>query len=903
MRSEVGLMNILLMITRIILIALMLAYPLTAGTTGKLVGQVLDKSTGEALAGVNIMIEATVLGAASDVDGYYLILGILPGKYTVIASYISYRDLRIEGVEINVDKTTRVDFKLEPATLELNEEIVVLAERPLIKKDLTSSESTLGRETIVSMPAENLIALVNLQAGVVNGHFRGGRSNEVMYMINGIPMNDVYSGSAAFDIDNNAIQELNVISGTFNAEYGQAMSGVVNVVTREGGQKVEGNISAYGGSYMTGNNNIFWNDGWSPQYNIQGTLSGPLALISRKLSFFLSGRYTRSSGYIFGKKVFLPTDQTSDFLLKDKPEDRQFMSLGQIYTFSEELASQLIRDAEKTSMNNYERFSTTFKLTWRLTPVDKINIETIYQDNLWREYEHEFRLNPDGAYRYKQWAITNSLSWHRVFSARTFMDMHYAYFYNTFKQAVYDDPFDERYVVKHRLQDAGANAFNSGGQQMWHFNRSTNTHLIKADLTSQINFNHQIKLGVEGKRHRLWMHEFEVVPELQSRIAPLSSFLNNTYRRYPLEMAGYFQDKMEYEDLVINAGLRLDYFRPDGGIPTDFENPDSSEQKDAQSSFQLSPRVGLAYPISEKGVVHVSYGHFFQTPNLYYLFTNPEFDIDPLQSSVSPPPQSVRNTVGNADLKPQRTTIYELGIQQQIGDIYGLSLTVYFKDIRNLLGTEVLRTKEGIRYGRYINRDYGFVRGLTINLERRFASGFEANINYTYQVAQGNASDPNNAFLDAEANKETVKQVVPLDWDRRHQINAFLRLGDPRQLMVSIIGRYGTGMPYTQASRIVQPLVENGGRKPDEYQVDLYLTKKLKLMKQEIGFFLRVYNLFDRLNERHVYSDTGRATYSTEPLYFGGVRPRGLNTLQDYYIRPNFYSEPRLVQLGLEVGF
>lgn len=896
-------MNRLHLLPRIVFILIVLTCSLVAGTTGKIVGQVVDKSSGEPLAGVNILLEGTNLGAASDMDGNFLIIGVPPGIYTVIASYISYRDVRYEGIEVNVDKTSRIDFKLEAATLELNEEIVVLAERPIVKKDLTSTESTLGRETIVSIPAENLNALVNLQAGVVNGHFRGGRSNEVMYMINGIPMNDVYSGSAAFDMDNNAIQELNIISGTFNAEYGQAMSGVVNVVTREGGQKLEGNLSVYGGSYLTGKDDIFWNDMWSPQYNIQGTLNGPLSLISRKLSFFFSGRYTRSSGYIFGKKVFLPTDQTSDFLLKDIPEERQFMSRGLIYTFSEELARQLIDDADKTPMNNYDRLSSTFKLTWRLTPVDKINVESIYQNNRWREYEHEFRLNPDGAYRYKQWAWTNSLSWNHVFSARTFMDIHYAYFYNTFKQAVYEDPFDERYVVKQRLQDTGANAFYSGGQQMWHFNRSTTTHLIKADLTSQINFNHQFKLGVEGKRHRLWMHEFEVIPELETRLAPLSSFLNNTYRRNPMEMSGYLQDKMEYEDLVINAGLRLDYFQPDGGVPIDFENPDSSEQKKAQSSYQLSPRVGLAYPISEKGVIHVSYGHFFQIPNFYYLFTNPEFDIDPLQSSVSPPPQSVRNTVGNAELKPQRTTIYELGLQQQLADIYGLSITVYFKDIRNLLGTEVLRTKEGILYGRYINRDYGFVRGLTIDLERRFASGFEANINYTYQVAKGNASDPNNAFLDAEANKETVKQVVPLDWDRRHQINAFLRLGNPRQLMVSLIGRYGTGMPYTQASRIVQPLVENGGRKPDEYQVDLFLSKKLSLLKQEIGFFIRIYNLFNRLNERYVYTDTGRATYSTEPLYFGGVRPRGLNTLQDYYIRPNFYSEPRLLQLGFEVGF
>ena len=274
-----------------------------------------------------------------------------------------------------------------------------------------------------------------------------------------------------------------------------------------------------------------------------------------------------------------------------------------------------------------------------------------------------------------------------------------------------------------------------------------------------------------------------------------------------------------------------------------------------------------------------------------------------MQSSVAPPPQSLKNTIGNANLKPQRTTIYELGFQQQIGDLYGLSMTVYFKDIRNLLGTQVFQTLEGIRYGRYINRDYGFVRGFTLELEKRYATGFALNIDYTYQVAKGNASDPNNAFLDAQANKETVKQLVPLDWDRRHQLNASLQLGTPATIMASVIARYGTGMPYTQASRVVQPLVENGGRKPDVFNVDLYLNKQFKIGKFKYSVFLKVYNLFDRLNELQVFQDTGRATYSTEPLYFGAGRPRGLNTLEDYYIHPEFYSAPRRVQLGMQVGF
>ncbi|MHB2151088.1 TonB-dependent receptor [Calditrichota bacterium LG25] len=874
-----------------------------AGTTGKIVGRVTDAATGEGLPGVNVFLENTTFGAATDMDGNFMIIGVPPGTYTLVASYVSYREVRVTGVQVNIDKTRRVDVKLEPATLELEEAIVVEADRPLFRKDLTSTESSIGRETIEALPVEDLSEVINLQAGVVNGHFRGGRVGEVMYMINGIPMNDVYSGTYALEVENNSIQELNVISGTFNAEYGQAMSGVVNVVTKEGGTKPELNVSVYSGGYLTAHDDIFWQKDFNPIYDVQFTAGGPFPFTGNKLRYFMSGRWNKDPGYIYGRKVFLPTDHTSDFLLKDVPEERQFMSHGKIYQFSEELARKLIDEAQAVSMNTMERYSGNLKLTYQLTNVDKINVETMYQRRAWRQYDHRFRLNPDGDYRYKQWTINASLTWKHVFSNRTFMDVYFSYFYTNFKQHVYEDPYDPRYVVKERLQDTGANAFVSGGQQMWHFDRSTLTHLFKSDLTSQINYHHQIKMGVEAKRHRLWLHEFEILPDQENRIAPLTSFQNNKYVHYPVEFSGYIQDKMEYEDLIVNAGVRFDYFDPDGEVPTDFLEPGKAPRKKANSSMQFSPRLGLAYPISANGAIHVSYGHFFQTPNYFYLYTNPEFDIDPLQSSVAPPPQSLKNTIGNANLKPQKTTIYEIGLQQQIGQLYGISMTVYFKDIRNLLGTQVFQTLEGIRYGRYINRDYGFVRGFTLDMEKRYSSGFALNIDYTFQVAKGNASDPNNAFLDAQANKETVKQLVPLNWDRRHQINAALQLGTPSTLMASVIARYGTGMPYTQASRVVQPLVENGGRKPDEFNVDVYLNKQFSFGRYKYSVFVKVYNLLDRLNELQVFQDTGRATYSTEPLYAGGIRPRGLNTLEDYYIHPEFYSAPRRVQLGVQVGF
>ena len=875
-----------------------------AGNTGKIAGIITDKSTGEPLAGVNVIVDNTTKGAASDLDGSYFIIGLTPGKYNLTISYISYADVHISNVDVSMDQTTTINIELQSATLEMEGSIEVVAERPIIRRDLTSTEATVGKEQIDILPVENLSEVINLQAGVIDGHFRGGRIDEVQYLVNGVSVNDAYSGRFAIEVENNAIQELNVISGTFNAEYGRAMSGIVNVVTRDGGPELEGNLSGYVGSYLSTHDDVFWDiDNVNPIYNLQGTLGGPIPLLGNAFSFFASGRYNYDSGYLYGSNVFWPTDFTTDWLWVEEPEERRFMSHGRMYQFSEELAQQLINESEKISMNDGRRYSGNLKITFKPAAGDKFNLEGMYQNNDWKQYSHNFRLNPEGIYNFNQWSTTGTLSWNHVFSNRTFSDIYYSYFFTSYLQSVYEDIFDLRYVPKERLQDTGASAFYSGGQEMWHFDRSTTTHLVKGDITSQVHRAHQLKAGVEGRQHRLWMHEFEVILEYPSRMAQLTSFQNNEYLHHPVELSAYIQDKIEYEDLIINAGLRYDYFDPDGQVPVDFSQPAISAMRKAKTSSQFSPRLGLAYPISEFGVIHVSYGHFFQIPSFYYLYTNPQFNIDLVQTTVSAPPESQKNVVGNAELKPQQTTIYEIGLQQQLSDVYGITFTVYFKDIRNLVGTEVLQTIEGIKYGRYINRDYGYVRGMTFTFERRYADNIAANIDYTFQIAKGNASDPNNAFLDAQSENETEKQVVPLDWDRRHQFNASVNLGNPQNYVISLIARYGTGQPYTTVSRVVQPYVENGGRKPNIFTVDLYFTKKFALGALEPAVFLRIFNLFDRMNELDVYHDTGRATYSTDPLYFGGGRPRGLNTLEQYYVQPGFYDRPREIQVGLDIKF
>ncbi len=221
-----------ILISAVLFVAL-LPLLLYAGQTGKIVGKVSEKNSGAPVIGANILIQGTNFGAAADIEGFYSISNISPGTYVLSVTSIGYKKSIIQNVIVKIDLTTEINVELEQTVIE-GEEVIIIAKRPLVQKDLTSSSVTLSSDEMKIMPVENLSQVINLQAGVVGGHFRGGRSDEVAYFVDGVSVNNPISGNAGFIPENASVREMEVISGTFNAEYGQAMSGVVNIVTQDG---------------------------------------------------------------------------------------------------------------------------------------------------------------------------------------------------------------------------------------------------------------------------------------------------------------------------------------------------------------------------------------------------------------------------------------------------------------------------------------------------------------------------------------------------------------------------------------------------------------------------------------------------------------------------------------------
>ncbi len=919
MKKEVTLFLLAIITSSILLLNPIIVW---AGTTGKIVGSVIDAETGEGLPGANVMIEGTIMGAAADLEGFFMVLNVPPGIYTLSVMMMGYQKMRVENVRVSIDLTSSVDFKLRSDVL-AGEEVTVVAERPLVRADITSTQSSVGAEDIAELPVEEVSAVLELQAGMVKGHMRGGRASEIAYQIDGVSVTDPFSGGKAVEIENMAIQELQVISGTFNAEYGQAMSGVVNIVTKEGSEKLLGNVSIYSGDYISNHNHIFYNidnvNAWDIR-DVQANINGPLPGTSKKVLFFTSGRYYSDDGYLYGQRLFNPWDNPLDLLYNGPTGDN-----------------------EPVSMNREERMSLQGKLTYKISPNYKLSYSMLWDKDNFREFSHDFRYNPDGDFqRYKK-SYNHTLIWNHILSRTTFYIISISHFSIDNRYFVFQDPekilsgeeIDLRYVDPDLLNVNVAANFRSGGTEMWHFWRKTKTTVGKFDITSQITKTHQIKSGFEVRSHNLSLREFELIAKkvqgieivpFEPDVPPISSPLHNEYEHHPIEVSAYIQDKMEFKQFIVNVGIRYDFFNSNGKVPTDLRDPHNDETevwdykldslitgldpvlpinpdgsynywrykyKNAAFKHQISPRIGIAFPITSRGIIRFSYGHFFQIPTFEYLYTNPEFEVE----------KGLKSRLGNANLNPQKTVIYEIGLQQQLTENIAMHLTGYYKDIRDLLGTEIHETYIiGNKYALYVNRDYGNVRGVTVAFDKRRSGYLSASIDYTYQVAEGNASDPNATFWDNQSipPRESEKQVVPLDWDQIHTLNLSLTLSKPSSWGFSVIGKYGSGLPYTPAYQYQRTGIENSERKPFQYNVDLKTYKTLKIRRIKCSLYLIIYNLFDVINEDDVYSDTGRAGYT---LSRSTGETTGPLTYDDYYLRPEFYSSPRQFKVGITIGF
>lgn len=868
---------------------------LHSGTTGKISGTISDEKTGEAVVGATVLINGTTIGAATDVEGTFVISNVSPNVYTLSISAIGFRKQIIQNVQVNVDLTTRVDVKLSSEAVDL-EAVVVTAEKPLVRRDLTSTQTNVDASQIKALPVESITGILTTQAGVIQDaggalHFRGGRSDEVAYTVNGLSVNNPFTNTNSLSIATNAIQELSVVQGTFNAEYGNALSGVVEAGLKEGGETYTGQLTFYAGSRVSSHDDIFMNISELRPNDIimEGTFGGPIPLTNDALTFFISSRYNDDGGYLYGKREHLPFDHS---------------------VFYSNAAWDIKRsgDGSYVAMNNSKSLTATNRFSYRLSSTTKIGYDFVFNESRYRNYNHDFRYNPDGIYNNFENDVLHAVEFSDLLSSTTSYKFKASYGRNIYEQYRYKDLAPEHYAPEEYLRVPTPASFYYGGSQNGQFERIAETYTLKFDAGSQISSRQEVKIGAEAKFPQMKQLNYTVLRDTVTILTPtlpnVADSRYNSYARFPTQLSAYGQTKMEFESIVMNLGLRYDYFDANSIAPVNINYPKGAKKRTPVKQT-VSPRIGVSYPITERGIIHFSYGHFFQMPQLRRLYENPDFKFNPGTTGT---------TFGNPNLDPQKTVTYEFGLQQQLTENLAFNVTGFYKDIRDLFAQQTIRVSGDTTINVYVNKDYGNVKGLTFSLtKRRNPSDFVAfTVDYTFQSAEGNDVSADAFFLDTQSGRESEKTVVLLDWDQPHTLNATLSVGESNKWNVSLIGKAGTGQPYTPyvgENQVV--LKRNTGRKPFTTTIDLLAQQEFAFSGLAVTLFLKVFNLFDALNELVVYDDTGRSTYTLAPNRGEGKATQqqfvegtdGVRSIYEYFSNPSLYSSPRQVMLGLSVGF
>ncbi|MBN2365061.1 MAG: TonB-dependent receptor [Calditrichaeota bacterium] len=904
-------------ISVIYLLLFFLVASLLAGTTGKIAGFIRDKDNKEPLIGVNIQLQGTNMGAATDAEGFFFITNIPPGKYVLQITYIGYTTVQVENVIVTVDHTTEVNMELEASSIELDETITVIAERPLIQKDATSRRSIVeGNQISDILPVNTVQGVLALQAGAVSGeggeiHIRGGRSGEIGYLVDGTYVRDPFDNTLGGRVDVEAIQEMEMISGTFNAEYGNAMSAIVNLVTKEGSNDYKFKLQ-YESPML--NESPYHQKDWLLQTDEVKNLP-PEEQKQYRDAVRLPNGESAYRQFRVADSRFSPTLTGLDVMGKFNGSVSGPVPLFQKMKFF--LSTTLQNE------NSYLPYGFTLdrivsgKLNYDLTTAFKVQFSADWSNSWYQDYDHQYKywqyfdeINNGGYPLTRDYKTRFSLKTTHTLSKSTYYTLSLSYLRNKYRDTVDDklvltDPntgelLYSEYVTRSYYQGIEGN-FRPGDVRYW-TNTDSKTFDVDADIVSQATNHHQVKGGVEFRQHEISRHRIGMPPR----------GLLEYFTKKPYEFAVYLQDKIELAYLVMNLGLRFDFYDPQDSYYPDparilllTTDPDGQSiittvpEQDVKPKYKLSPRIGLAHPISATTVFHFAYGHFFQIPRYYDLFRDNDLDDIVVNDAL----------VGNPGLEPEKTVAFEAGFKQQLGQDYALDIAAYYKDISNLISSFYYFS--GRDYTIFINADYGKVQGVDVSLTKRYSNYFSGALNYTFMIAKGNESDPIEGYSSYREDDAHLKpnRNFYLDFDRRHTVSLNLDVRFPGNFGPSLLGvnplgdfsmnfllTAAAGLPYTPTSRDPDATIapeKNSARKPGVNQLDLRITKDIHVWNTIFRFYVRGENVLDRINVVRVWTATGKA-------WDGGPTS---NYPKDRQANPESVDVRRRIYLGLIVRF
>lgn len=930
---------------------------------GKIKGKVVDLKSNESLPGVNVTLKGTYYGGVTDIEGNILIQGINPGSYTVVVTLIGYKAVEVTGFKVIAGETSNLSVKLEETVLSLGREVVIIGDKPLFNLEETQSSRTISGEDIQAAAIKSVQDVVSMQTGVVQSdneiHIRGGRSYENAYLVDGVSVQDPLGGMGfGLQLSPAAIQEAEVITGGYNAEFGQATSGVVNITTKEGSKEYNGTV-AYKRDHFGFNDESRTN---SNTDIYEASLSGPEPITT----YLLPSLNVKIPGSLtfFGTFYGNFTDGYTRWV--------ETLSAGRPIGYDDRIPSQLYSSLYDGSTFYSPRRSNNWsmlgKLTWRPNTTMKLsyafsssltidqNTQTVAATLERVEpnpgYQFEFQNIPDSANTFTQKNIQHSVIFTHNVSPQTFYELRFS----MYTAHVRGDANGKYFTSYHEPKDIvtlpieyynltrdtigvipGDGFYDIGNAPRWR-DHYVNDFTYKGDITHNFTEKHRFKGGLEMR-----FQDMQMVDIVAPWFKPLG--LNyDIYKVRPALGALYAQENITLKGMILNFGLRMDYWFPGDyvdhamSLPAESINVASQIQRayfeDTYNLFghrfkaRLSPRLGISHPVSDNQTLFFSYGHFSKFPRPQYVYSK-------LQTSSA---KATYQIVGNPNLNPETTVSYELGIRNQLSEGDVLTVTAYYKDIFDYITARTVKVQSARysagTYTTYINLDYSRVRGIEVEYKTRISNWFRATLSGSYSIATGKSSAADEAAYNATLGLEENLKEVPTAFDRPLQMSLNLNFNSGKDEPFFGFGKgilddynaffrifYESGKRYTQ--QILFGNDVNTGRPlyvPDYnnplsqiaepwFYVDFNFEKYIRAGFGSLVLSFEVQNLFDRQNSQIINPVTGRAYQYGDPTQYPSpqvndpVYPDLTYPVTSYPYNPARYLTPRTFKLGLAFRF
>ncbi|MFH0992477.1 MAG: TonB-dependent receptor [bacterium] len=907
------------------LVIMLCSVSILLAQTGKITGKVTDARTGEALIGANVMLEGTTLGAVTNLEGYYVILSVPPGSYRLRSSIVGYTPSTISDLRVSINQTTSTDFKLFEQSV-TTQEVVITATRPIVDKDVAASRANITARDVQNLPIVQVASVIGLQAGVSGLSVRGGATNQTAFVLDGITLRDERDNTPYTSVSLLAVEDIQIQTGGFSAEYGNIRSGLINVVTKEGSIK-RYNVGAviryspatkkYFGmkpnefdSYWirpfldptvcwTGTTNGVWDpwtqaqykpfEGWNsvsqklvtdddltndltpeaarqlflwqhrksfditkPDYDIDLGFGGPSPVFSEELGNLRFYASFRSSNAIYA--IPLSREGYNDYstTLKVTSDIGKGMKLMVNSTFGR------LEAVDPNQTGTYSRFTTAGTIGSSMNRVSYIDTR-LFTTDYWAPNSRELFsvgakfthfLSPMTFYEVIAQRVATSYSTNpgRERDTSRIYKFGNSYYVDEAPFGFFGNPgnYSTTGLDGMRMAIGMSNARDSS---------KTEAYQVKFDIVSQLDKYNELKGGVEFNYTKSAVNYGSIDVVLPSGRSW------SKWTTYPTRLEAYIKDKLEFEGMIVDAGVRFAmshaggewydydvytrYFRGAISYGLDTLLPKSPTKR----VTHWMPRLNIAFPITENAKLYFNYGHFrsMPLPEQLFLIRHETASGDVIR-------------VADPDLPLEKTVAYELGYEHNLFDMFLLRIASYYKDI-----SDQSRLVNYIGYNNVpnytvtTNTSYEDIRGFEFTLTKNRGNWIQGFLNYTYMVSTSGEfgrpryyQNPVDQRIDERTNPTQFKPLAQpfaranidffIPYDFGPDFAGIKPLGDWR---MNILASWSAGGYTTWVGGGSVPGVIYNLQYRDTYGVDLRVSKSFQIGGLNLQFFCDINNVLN----------------------------------------------------------